>query len=260
MPDLIYEETGDGDIDIDNVYRILTDEGGSVRMVIQLNAVPNPIVVQRIEYDVFGNPTFVVGGETVQPFGYAGAIWLGHPRFWHMGVRDYDPAVGRWTSKDPLRFAGGTNLYAYCEGDPVNSIDVTGRNPVLFVAAAVVIGVVTYLVINELRGRESTVPGAVGAGLGFGAGAIPGVHPLLAIPLSGAGGWAGEEIGEGIDDGIEHLREVREFGEESRRHQFRGDYSDGTCWQEPHDPDDQYRYPQWMDPGPPLDPIRGGPR
>ena len=124
VPDLIYEDT-DGDVEIDNVYRVLTDERGSVRLVVSLAA--TPFIAQRIEYDVFGNPTFPVGGETVQPFGFAGAIWMPHARFWHMGARDYDPAVGRWTSKDPIRFAGGTNLYVYCEGDPVNYIDPTGR-------------------------------------------------------------------------------------------------------------------------------------
>jgi peptide/nickel transport system permease protein len=39
-----------------------------------------------------------------------------------MGARDYDPRIGRWISKDPIRFAGGTNLYVYCEGDPINAI------------------------------------------------------------------------------------------------------------------------------------------
>ena len=35
-----------------------------------------------------------------------------------MIARDYDPETGRWTSKDPVRLAGGTNLYAYVEGIP----------------------------------------------------------------------------------------------------------------------------------------------
>jgi len=130
VPDLIYEDI-DSDAEIENVYRVLTDERGSVRMVVRIGAAVGvtpapPSIAQLIEYDVFGNPTFPVGGEGVQPFGFAGAIWLGHARFWHMGARDYDPAVGRWTSKDPIRFAGGTNLYVYCEGDPVNWVDSTG--------------------------------------------------------------------------------------------------------------------------------------
>jgi hypothetical protein len=43
-------------------------------------------------------------------------------------ARDYDPSAGRWTSKDPIRFAGGLNLYGYCGADPVNCIDLDGRD------------------------------------------------------------------------------------------------------------------------------------
>lgn len=43
------------------------------------------------------------------------------------GARDYDPAMGRWTGKDPIRFLGGdANLYGYVVGDPVNLIDSAG--------------------------------------------------------------------------------------------------------------------------------------
>jgi RHS repeat-associated protein len=42
------------------------------------------------------------------------------------GARDYDPSVGRWTSKDPIQFKGGMNLYSYVANDPVNRTDVGG--------------------------------------------------------------------------------------------------------------------------------------
>ena len=46
-------------------------------------------------------------------------------------VRDYDPETGRWTSKDPILFAGGdTNLYGYVLADPINFIDPDGQQPV----------------------------------------------------------------------------------------------------------------------------------
>ena len=46
----------------------------------------------------------------------------------HFGVRDYDPSLGRWLSKDPLRFSGSVgSFYAYASGDPVNHTDRSGR-------------------------------------------------------------------------------------------------------------------------------------
>jgi len=43
------------------------------------------------------------------------------------GARDYDPEVGRWTAKDPIRFAGGQgNLYVYVANNPVNFTDPYG--------------------------------------------------------------------------------------------------------------------------------------
>lgn len=44
-----------------------------------------------------------------------------------LGARDYDPIVGRWISKDPIRFGGGSpNLYVYVGNDPVNFLDPSG--------------------------------------------------------------------------------------------------------------------------------------
>jgi RHS repeat-associated protein len=42
-------------------------------------------------------------------------------------ARDYDPVVGRWLQRDPIKFEGGdTNLYAYVGNDPVNYVDPSG--------------------------------------------------------------------------------------------------------------------------------------
>ncbi len=62
------------------------------------------------------------------------------------GARDYDALTGRWTSPDPSLFAGGdSNLYAYVLNDPVNYVDLSGRNSAL-AAAATAGGVATGIV------------------------------------------------------------------------------------------------------------------
>ncbi len=42
---------------------------------------------------------------------------------WH---RYYDPETGRYLSPDPIGLAGGMNLYAYANSDPVTATDIMG--------------------------------------------------------------------------------------------------------------------------------------
>ncbi|MGH9203918.1 MAG: RHS repeat domain-containing protein, partial [Vicinamibacterales bacterium] len=104
-------------------YRIVTDAIGSVRLVI--NAQSGEIA-QRIDYDPFGR-VLRDSSPGFQPFGFAGGVPDSATGLVRMGVRDYDPETGRFTSKDPLFFAGGsTNLYEYSGSDPINRTDPSG--------------------------------------------------------------------------------------------------------------------------------------
>ena len=86
------------------------------------------VVVQRMDYDEFGN-VILDTNPGFQPFGFAGGIYDSDTGLVRFGWRDYDPEVGRWTSKDPILFAGGDeNLYGYVFGDPINFIDIYGLN------------------------------------------------------------------------------------------------------------------------------------
>jgi RHS repeat-associated protein len=43
--------------------------------------------------------------------------------------RYYDSHAGRFMSLDPIRFAGGLNLYEYAGGNPIGMVDPDGRRP-----------------------------------------------------------------------------------------------------------------------------------
>ncbi|MCC6559570.1 MAG: RHS repeat-associated core domain-containing protein, partial [Polyangiaceae bacterium] len=65
------------------------------------------------------------------PFGFAGGLYDPDTGLVRFGARDYDAEIGRWTAKDPLLFdGGGSNLYGYALGDPVNQRDPDGRTAI----------------------------------------------------------------------------------------------------------------------------------
>lgn len=133
-------------------YRILSDQVGSVRLVV--NATTGA-VAQRIDYDAFGvvtqdtNPGF-------QPFGFAGGLADRDTGLVRSGARDYDPAVARWTSKDPIRFDGGHNAFDYAAADPVNLVDATGLAPLFGYGEAL-----SFYGRTSLQGLAALADGAI---------------------------------------------------------------------------------------------------
>jgi len=104
-------------------YRIISDHLGSVRLVINT---ATGAIAQRMDYGPFGQVTTDTN-PGFQPFGFAGGIYDRDTGLVRFGARDYDPEVGRWTTKDPILFKGGSaNLYGYVVNDPVNRFDING--------------------------------------------------------------------------------------------------------------------------------------
>ena len=115
-----------------STYRIITDNQGSVRLVVDSETGE---VAQRLDYDSFGrvmndtNPGF-------QPFGFQGGLYDPDTGLVEFGCRWYGAETGRWISKDPILLDGGWNVYAFCGNDPVNRTDPSGEDFMSFMFAA----------------------------------------------------------------------------------------------------------------------------
>ena len=87
-------------------------------------------VGRRHSYDPYGYTTS--SGTTPNPWRYAGEYQdsgsSSSNGLYKMGMRYYDPNIGRWIQQDPLDRPGDFrgNRYLYAGGDPANSVDPLG--------------------------------------------------------------------------------------------------------------------------------------
>ncbi len=104
-------------------YRVITDYLGSVRGIVDI---ATGAVAQSRTYDPWGELMASTGGS-FQSLGYAGGLADTATGLVRFGARDYFPAAGRWTARDPLGFRGGSSSLAeYADNDPVDAVDPTG--------------------------------------------------------------------------------------------------------------------------------------
>lgn len=104
-------------------YRVVADHLGTPRLLVNSTT---GAVVQRMDLDEWGQ-VIADTNAGFQAIGFGGGIYDPDTGLVRFGARDYDPVVGRWTSKDPIRFRGGdANLFGYVVGDPVNYSDPSG--------------------------------------------------------------------------------------------------------------------------------------
>ena len=77
--------------------------------------------------------------------------------------RAYDPATGRWLSRDPIGESGGINLYGYVSNSPVNYMDSIGLWQVTIGGGAGVGGYITF----GYNSGQTNFGGYIGAGEGL---------------------------------------------------------------------------------------------
>jgi RHS repeat-associated protein len=79
-------------------------------------------------YDSFGNQTSSTG-SVFTSFRYTARELDGETSLYYYRARYYLPGVGRFTSEDPVRYAGGRNFYVYVGNDPTSLLDPLGLKP-----------------------------------------------------------------------------------------------------------------------------------
>jgi len=129
------------EFDLNNVGQssskaLLYDPQGSA--INSVGALTNGAYTNAWLYDGYGKfvwpPSLTFPKSTVvqplnQPFQYkgqAGYLTDAHAGLCYCLARYYDPGSGRWISRDPIGLEGGTNTYAYCQGNPIKRVDPSG--------------------------------------------------------------------------------------------------------------------------------------
>lgn len=105
-------------------YYYTRDPLGSIREVCDASGT----VVCRLTYDTHGRRS-VVSGTVVPDFGFTGHFTHQPSGLVLTFARAYDPALGRWISRDPAGEVFGMNLYGYALNDPFSFVDPTGFEP-----------------------------------------------------------------------------------------------------------------------------------
>jgi RHS repeat-associated protein len=85
-------------------------------------------VAAHYDYDTFGNETAATGPAAANnPWRFSTKALDPVSKFYYYGYRHYDPATGRWPSRDPIGEEGGVNLVGFLFNGQVNVIDRFGH-------------------------------------------------------------------------------------------------------------------------------------
>lgn len=111
---LAAQRTSDSEIEY-----FTTDQQGSVRFLADCYGMKK----SDYSYDAFG--TLIYGNlSRTSDNGYLGKSFEQTSKLYNYGYRDYKTDTSRFTTIDPIR--DGSNWFAYCNGDPVNFVDIDG--------------------------------------------------------------------------------------------------------------------------------------
>ena len=193
-------------------YYVLNAQGDVVRIVNSSRS-----VVASYTYDPWGKIISSSGTlADINPLRYRGYYYDSETGFYYLQSRYYDPEIGRFINADSYASTDATgllstNMFAYCENDPVNKSDPTGDVLLEMMLIGAATGVIRQMVIdvacNAIAGRPLDDLSSIGT---YAAAAFSGA--LSAIPGGGIATAVVDLIGSSlISEGIDALHEKREF-------------------------------------------------
>ena len=192
-------------------YYVLNAQGDVVRIVNSSRS-----VVASYTYDPWGKIISSSGTlADINPLRYRGYYYDSETGFYYLQSRYYDPEIGRFINADSYASTDATgllstNMFAYCENDPVNGSDPNGEW--IHIAIGSAMGAVTSIITGyasaKQAGKDYSLFMAVTDGL---SGAASG-----ALAASGVGmvgqiiGNAAIEVTKGIVNGQSSANEIIE--------------------------------------------------
>ena len=134
-----------------------------------------PTLVASYEYDAWGKVTSVKGSSGailsleaypnhiahVNPIRYRGYYYDNETGFYYLQSRYYDPIISRFINADSYGSTGqgfiGTNMFAYCNNNPVNLTDPSGH---FGAAAAIIASAIVAITLSACSKQPSSNVGA----------------------------------------------------------------------------------------------------
>ena len=125
---LHYTDTFEG---IEQTYYYVTNLQGDVMYMVDEGGDE----VASYEYDPYGKLLYARGDMAeVNPIRYRGYYYDTDTDFYYLQSRYYDPAICRFVNYDGYASTGqglmGYNMFAYCNNNPINKLDLAGREAV----------------------------------------------------------------------------------------------------------------------------------
>ena len=164
-------------------YYVLNAQGDVVRIVNSSRS-----VVASYTYDPWGKIISSSGTlADINPLRYRGYYYDSETGFYYLQSRYYDPATGRFINADSYASTDATgllstNMFAYCENDPVNKSDPSGE---AFSLITIAVGATVGALVNAAGTALSNVAAGKdwndGIGLALLSGAVSGAVSTISM-------------------------------------------------------------------------------